>query len=327
MKLLLTFCSLFVFVSLNAQFAPPDGQPGTTAMYKDSSAFVGWANTATIKRGWQDSNDTSLGYTTVGDSTSCLGKSDNTVVSLGDGGEAIVSFNTPIYDGPGWDFAVFENSFVNNFLELAFVEVSSNGLDFYRFPAVSLTQDTLQVGPFGFLDATKINNLAGKYRGTYGTPFDLSELSIYPNLNLQNITHVKIIDVVGSIQDAYGTRDTSTHFINDPWPTPFPSSGFDLEAVGVIHAKGIGLEELSRFIRIYPVPANNYLRIDADETLEGSYSIAIFNLQGVKVFAETHNFAISKNLNLDLSGLSNGNYIFTLRNENGVLRKPISIVR
>jgi hypothetical protein len=78
--------------------------------------------------------------------------------------------------------------------------------------------------------------LAGKYRQGYGTPFDLEELAGTPGLNVNDVKYVRIIDVVGSIDDNYATYDSFGNKINDPWPTPFDSSGFDLEAVGVIHS-------------------------------------------------------------------------------------------
>ena len=74
-------------------------------------------------------------------------------------------------------FCCFENSFSDDFLELAFVEVSSNGIDFYRFNSISLTQENVQIETFGLIDARQIHNLAGKYRGMFGVPFDLSELA------------------------------------------------------------------------------------------------------------------------------------------------------
>ncbi|MFN6048554.1 MAG: T9SS C-terminal target domain-containing protein, partial [Bacteroidota bacterium] len=49
----------------------------------------------------------------------------NGVVSLGDGGIATLTFDPPITNGDGFDFAVFENTFLDTFLELAFVEVST----------------------------------------------------------------------------------------------------------------------------------------------------------------------------------------------------------
>ena len=54
---------------------------------------------------------------------------------LGDDGSLVLTFPAPIADGAGPDFAVFENAFSTEFLELAFVEVSSDGTNFTRFPA------------------------------------------------------------------------------------------------------------------------------------------------------------------------------------------------
>src|SRR5687768_8008082 len=75
---------LWLFVNqAAAQFAPPAGQAGTTAMNKDSSAFVNWASACTITRGYQDISDTSAGFATVGDSTMAIGQAGtNGIVSL-----------------------------------------------------------------------------------------------------------------------------------------------------------------------------------------------------------------------------------------------------
>src|SRR5262249_31074103 len=132
--------------------------------------------------------------------------------------------------------AVFENGFADGFLELAFVEVSTNGADFARFPAVSLTPTATQIGSFGTLDATNLNNLAGKYRAGFGTPFDLSVVAgLSPAVDVAAIHFVRIIDVVGSINPALATHDSLGNAINDPYPTAFASGGFDLDAVGAIH--------------------------------------------------------------------------------------------
>ncbi|MES2133559.1 MAG: hypothetical protein V4506_14515 [Bacteroidota bacterium] len=95
-----------------SQFAPAAGQLGTTAMYKDSSAFVAWATKCHIVRGLQDISISAGAYASVGDSSSALGVAGATgVVSLGDGGNAVLQFAHPIIDAVGPDFAVFENSF------------------------------------------------------------------------------------------------------------------------------------------------------------------------------------------------------------------------
>jgi hypothetical protein len=274
-----------------AQFAPGVGQPGTTAMFKDSSAFVGWATKCTIIRGLQDISASSGPYASVGDSTSAYGKAGTTgVVSLGDGGIAILRFANPVQDAPGPDLAVFENSFDDSFLELAFVEVSSDGGTYFRFPAVSNTDATTQTGSFGLTNPTKIHNLAGKYRANYGTPFDLSDIPDNVLLNKQAITHVRIIDVVGCIQDAYCTRDKNNNKVNDPWPTAFGSGGFDLDAVGVIHQQGtpssVREEAFALKALLYPNPASDqlYIRVATKE----DYSVSVINVLGEVVMQESN---------------------------------------
>ena len=164
--------------------------------------IVNWAKTCSVHLGYINIADTSIYYAgsnkaNWGVESDALDKSDDHVISLGDGGFATLTFEPPISNGNGFDFAVFENGLGDNFLELGFVEVSSDGIRFVRFPSISLTPETPQIGTFGFLDATKINNLAGKYRVLFGTPFDLEELKDSSGLDLMHITHVRIIDVVG----------------------------------------------------------------------------------------------------------------------------------
>jgi hypothetical protein len=283
------FVALFFvsFFSINAQtYAPPVGQPGTTAMHKDSSAFVNWVIGCNVTRGYQDISNTSLGFANAGDSSMAFGIAlSNGVVSLGDGGSAICTFQYPIKNGAGPDFAVFENSFDDTFLELALVEVSSDGVNYVRFASHSLTDTVNQTGTFGSTDATKINNLAGKYRAAYGTPFDLQELVGNPNINLNSITHVKIIDVVGSVNKTYAKRDSYNNMINDPWPTAFASGGFDLDAIGVINQNtSVGLKEntIEKNIYVYPNPVNKGEEIVfySNEKIE---NIEIYNSLGEKV--------------------------------------------
>jgi hypothetical protein len=224
-------------------YAPAAGQPGSTAIAADSAAIVGWASGSTqLVRGHVDISDPAGGVAGHGSELDALGPADATyddpfpVVSLGDGGHIILTFAQPIGNGPGADFAVFENGITDGFLELAFVEVSSNGADFFRFRAVSLTQTATQVDPFvQNLDPTNLYNLAGKYRHGFGTPFDLAELAGTPGLDINAVTHVRIEDVVGNIDPLYRRVDSLGNTINDPWPTDFLTGGFDLDAVGVLH--------------------------------------------------------------------------------------------
>lgn len=231
------------------------GEPGSDALAADSALFTGWATgMASFVAGPRQagSNATLVNY---GSAASVAGPPDaagaeypvvepnpipaSPVLSLGDGGSVTLTFATPVANGEGPDFAVFENGFNAGasavFAELAFVEVSSNGTDFVRFPAVSVTQTATQAGTFGTLDPHDLHNLAGKYPAGYGTPFDLAELSDAPGLDINRITHIRIMDVTGDVKNGRGSQDSLGNWINDPWPTNFQTCGFDLDAIGVIH--------------------------------------------------------------------------------------------
>jgi hypothetical protein len=235
-------------------YADVVGTATASAIAKDDVAIVAWATrVASYTAGtnvdpfWQD--------TTKG-----LGAAEGTsfhIVCLGRGGEITLEFQQPITDGTGADFVVFENSFSDQFLELAWVEVSSDGIHFLRFPNFSQTPSP--VGGFGTVDAKKVHGFAGKYRAGYGTPFDLAEIraahaaslldsSLFPSsysvdllanfdeVDFDNIRYIRLIDVVGDGSQYSALRLSADQglVIYDPYPTT-GSAGFDLDAVGVIH--------------------------------------------------------------------------------------------
>jgi hypothetical protein len=206
LSMVIAMCTGMVSHCLAGPYAPPAGEPNSTAIYMNDPNFAAWATGITVQRGYVIISEPGLGYVSYGDDSDALRKAEGdiySVVSLGDGGVATLTFKYPITNGDGYDFAVFENSFSDDFLELAFVEVSSDGSNFFRFNSVSLTPTNTQVGSFGTLDATNLHNLAGKYRKGYGTPFDLQELKdVNSLLDVNSITHVRIIDVVGYVQPA-----------------------------------------------------------------------------------------------------------------------------
>lgn len=206
-------------------FAPAAGQTGSTAVAATSPAITAWAT------GFADYLPGTNVSDTFKSAANALGVASGNpveVVSLGDAGRITLTFSGTIFNGAGADFAVFENSFSDTFLELAFVEVSSNGTDFFRFPAFSLTANP--IGAFGTLDPTNLDGLAGKYRGGFGTPFDLDLLKSVPGLNVNAVTHVRIVDIPGD----GSVRDALNNPIYDPTPTT-GSGGFDLDGVGVLH--------------------------------------------------------------------------------------------
>lgn len=311
-KFVLIFvCSAFFTINAFTQYAPPVGQAGCTAVKADSSAIIGWAVSCTVSKGYKNIADTSLGRVSSGSEINATGQCDNSIVSLGDSGYAVLTFDYPLVNGQGPDFAVFENSFNDDYLELAHVEVSSDGINFFRFPSVSLTDTSTQVGSFGTIDATKIYNLAGKYRGGYGTPFDLENLKEISGLDINNITDIKIIDVIGSVNTQYASYDSCNNIINDPYPTAFESGGFDLDAVAVINNtqnSGIKKNDNTEFNIYY---SNNYIKIKIKET--GIKKFFIYDISGKIIVSETFP---ENNKTINIEPLNTGIYILKIINNN-----------
>jgi len=208
-------------------------------------------------------------------------------------GHITLRFEPPIQDGPGPDFAVFENGFISAggagvggqiFAELAYVEVSTDGITFVRFPSVSLTEPTSPnggTGAYGTVDPSNVYNLAGKhvnaYESSWGTPFNLRDLADYDDVldgsvNLQAIYYIRIVDIPGNgfFKDEAqnmidlrtidpntalgGTAYGENHGIHDAWVT-WGSGGHDLEAIGVIEqlygdADSDGDVDFDDFIRL-----------------------------------------------------------------------------
>ncbi len=153
------------------------------------------------------------------------------VTGLGEGGQITLTFPVPIADGPGPDFAVFENGFTDAggesaWCELAFVEVSSDGTNFVRFPSHCIEPDPIA----DWAAPAAYGGLAGKHPLGSGTPFDLRALAGTPGLDVRRVTHVRIVDIIGdgSTPDSYGNP------IYDP-VTPWGPADFDLDAVGVLN--------------------------------------------------------------------------------------------
>ena len=321
MKSFFILSFLFSSASLFAQYAPSAFEDGTTAMHKDASDFVAWATGCTVERGYQDISDISLGLATTGIADNGIGAPMSVgVVSLGDGGTAILTFDGLITNGPGTDFAVFENSFDDLFLELAVVEVSSDGVNYFRFDAVSMADTNEQVGTFDNSDATSFYNLAGKYRAGFGTPFDLDELDGIAGLNVDSIGYVKIIDVIGSINPLYATYDSEGNAINDPWPTPFDQGGFDLDAVGVIHFGLVGIkEEKLRQINVFPNPVNFNLNIQLSDNSGNQVVYEIYNTSGQKVKKGSSRLVNSRS-KIEVNDLDGGIYFLKATTSKGTFQ-------
>ncbi len=185
-----------------------------------ANAFLNYLPGPNVSQTWQTPGG-ALGPT---NDTGFHNSNTTTIVTLGDGGSITLSFATPILDTDGFDLVVFENGVSTTpgrgFFELAFVEVSSNGTDFYRFSGRSSTPRPTSTYAFLELSPTDLDGLAGKYPATYGTPFDFAWLGV------TMVSHVRIVDIVGDGR----TLDAEGRPIYDPYPTA-ESAGFDLDAV------------------------------------------------------------------------------------------------
>lgn len=253
------FVVAMVLLAVGSAQAGPFSDPGHAP-----SAMLSWAtNVDDFERGPMDIASPGLGLASFGIPENTLGVATADsffIYSLGDGGWITLYFGAGIGDGAGDDFAVYENGFYapgGFFGEFAFVEVSTDGVDFARFDAESLHNFPVTGGEV--IDPSDFGNFAGDQILGMGTGFDLEELSSNPlvlsgALDLNDVRFVRIIDVVGdgSAVDAMGSP------VYDPYPTPFASGGFDLEAVGVLHeapepglalALGIGVLALASAAR------------------------------------------------------------------------------
>lgn len=302
------------FAGFTQSYAPEPGVVGSTAIHKDSSVITYWADNLSIDRGYVDISNQSLGLASHGTVADGEGEADGiAVVSLGDGGVATYSFSVPIQNGSGPDFAIFENGFADHYLELAFVEVSSDGQNYFRFPAVIEIQTDVQLGNFDFVNCGFVNNLAGKYRAEYGTPFDLDELAGTQGLDIDAITSIRIIDVVGSIDPSYGTYDSNGTIINDPFPTPYASSGFDLDGLALLQSYVLGSKTIKEEIRIYPNPVTDAFTLE----VENFVFYELLDTYGRLVLSGTEE-KVSMNV------LPSGIYTLRVLTESGVLVKVVS---
>ncbi len=205
--------------TLAGPYAPAAGQAGSTAIHRSDPRILTWASRVTSYQAgtdclpqWQDTSK-ALGPAT---------EDSAHITCLGAGGTITLAFPSFIKNGPGADFAVFENSFLDGYIEHAWVEASRDGVNFVRFPNHSLTASP--VGSFGLMDPTEVQGLGCKYRQPYGEPYDLAEVG------LDSVSHVRLVDVIGD-----GTaRDSENRIIYDPFPNA-QSAGFDLDAIGVLH--------------------------------------------------------------------------------------------
>jgi len=142
------------------------------------------------------------------------------VVSLGTGGEIILSFESnPIIDGPGVDFIVFENAFfaggdtTKPFVELAEVSVSEDGVTFTPFPCTATEPPYGDCAGWRPVTATT-EQAALDPQTAGGDPYDLSKINF-----VKRVRFVKITDKTNQRCTSQGPN----------------TNGFDLDAIAALH--------------------------------------------------------------------------------------------
>ncbi len=231
---------------------------GTAAVVRTDTRIKAWATSVASVNFGGNMTTNAYDYSDVdyADATKALGPATGDhyygIVALGSGGSIVLHFNSGISDGVGLDFAVFENVDFAGFVELAYVEVSSDGVHFVRFPNFYL--GTSQLGAYENANYPKLSyNLGSKYYKQFGHGYDLAELEYtydfitsgkseftdeykesfllnYQYLDLENVSYVRIEDIPGD-----GSRlDSEGYEIYDPYKTEGPA-GFDLQGVAVIN--------------------------------------------------------------------------------------------
>ncbi len=136
------------------------------------------------------------------------------------------------------------------------------------------------------MDASLVNNFAGKYISMYGTPFDLQELSGLSGLDIDNVTHVRLVDVIGAVS-GHSCLDNEGRVINDPYPTNFPSGGFDLDAVGAINqlAAGLAVGRNTIAAGFYPNPANREITVYIKDGIGQATQAVITSVTGQQIYS------------------------------------------
>ncbi len=242
------------------------------------------------------------------------------VCALGYGGEIVLEFtDNIIVNGPGSDFTVFENAFIQKagpaagivFAEPAKVAVSKDGINFIEFPFDSLSLEGLA----GKTPTNGANNpLEPGISG--GDSFDLGIIGI------DSVRFVKLTDVTAIVKN-----NPNHPYFN---PSTMLFNGFDLDAVVAINSNAIvssvNTSEKTQpkndlLISTYPNPAkkstDSKISVSWNAKAQSEYRVILYNIIGEKISTIFEGTANSGNNEIEFSinNLPSGVYLIALNSE------------
>lgn len=227
------------------------------------------------------------------------------VLPIGFEGEIIIGFKgKALINGPGYDFIIFENPFINPinkgiFAEPGIVSVSQDGINFIEFPHNPNSLD-------GLAGLTPVNGNRDPFihPACGGDAFDLE------TIGLSFITHIKIKDTTNIV-----TSLPKDHKYYNPQHI---LSGFDLDAVSaryLVDISTVSTESHESDLRIRQY--NETLQI-LSSCYDCLYQIYIYNLFGIVVLNDYINANQLVNIYKFPTGIylcrifdNSGNMIFT----------------
>lgn len=219
------------------------------------------------------------------------------VQSIGMGGEIIVGFkNRILKNGPGVDFIIFENAFINPvnngiFAEPGIVSVSQDGINFVEFP---FNTTTLK----GFAGINYTNGDKDPFNPAIsgGDAFDLDILG------LNYIRFIKIKDTTELIK----TLPKNHKY----WNPEFLLTGFDLDAIVGLYLddeSSVGVIDFSEEFSIY----RNGKSIIVESNNLNNIELKMYDLSG-----NLRDFQQSSTIDISLEKYPTGLYIIDIICEN-----------
>lgn len=231
------------------------------------------------------------------------------IEAIGINGEIIVGFKNKILrNGPGADFVIFENAFINQvtstiFAEPAIVSVSQDGINYFEFPYNSET-----LSGFAGISPTIGNQDPFNPDVSGGDKFDIDILG------LDYIKYIKIKDTTLIIKSLpSGNKYKNPDFL---------LTGFDLDAVVGLYLEDDNTISVNEYYADFKIRINSdILEVIPEDDFADISELSIYNILGNIVYSKSSNYH-----HVNLAILPKGLYFANIISGNN-RRKFIKIIR